>query len=181
MRESPSIDEAWRTALIERADASRLHRGRNYVRNGRVVDLTIEPGRIIARVKGSRSRPYQVLITVPTFEGDSGDAIELVPASDRIEFMCTCPDWGDPCKHGVAVWLTVAGGLTETIEPLLALRGIRADGDVGESGNGHAPEPESGPAVAQVASLVPGRESRSADAGPTREQFWEGDLSVFEH
>lgn len=44
--------------------ANRLERGRRYARNGSVLDLHMEKGKIIARVQGSRSTPYKVTIKV---------------------------------------------------------------------------------------------------------------------
>ncbi|MBL8793168.1 MAG: SWIM zinc finger family protein [Planctomycetia bacterium] len=43
---------------------ARLGRGRSYARNGQVLDIQIEQGRVTARVQGSRPRPYDVAIRV---------------------------------------------------------------------------------------------------------------------
>src|SRR6185295_995243 len=40
----------------------RLSRGRTYARKGQVLDLKIDPGRVHAKVQGSRPRPYDVTI-----------------------------------------------------------------------------------------------------------------------
>lgn len=40
----------------------RLARGRNYARRGQVLELHVEPGRVQARVQGSRPTPYAVSI-----------------------------------------------------------------------------------------------------------------------
>jgi uncharacterized Zn finger protein len=40
----------------------RLSRGRTYARKGQVLDLTIDPGLVHAKVQGSRPRPYNVTI-----------------------------------------------------------------------------------------------------------------------
>ncbi len=45
----------------------RLGRGRSYARKGQVVDLDIAKGRVRARVQGSRSKPYNILIENDTF------------------------------------------------------------------------------------------------------------------
>jgi uncharacterized Zn finger protein len=42
----------------------RLGRGRNYARRGQVLELTLETGRVIARVQGSQPQPYNVTIAV---------------------------------------------------------------------------------------------------------------------
>ena len=44
--------------------ANRLPRGRTYARRGSIWHLQIHPGRIDAKVHGSRARPYQVTIQV---------------------------------------------------------------------------------------------------------------------
>ena len=51
----------WITALAQLMDAGRLARGRGYARSGQVLDLDIAPGRVAARVQGSRPAPYKVL------------------------------------------------------------------------------------------------------------------------
>jgi uncharacterized Zn finger protein len=44
------------------SDVKRLQRGRSYARSGQVMQLKIEPGRVTARVQGSRPEPYRVRI-----------------------------------------------------------------------------------------------------------------------
>lgn len=46
---------------------SRLERGREYVRTGQVLELDVEPGIALARVRGSRFTPYRVRIRPQTF------------------------------------------------------------------------------------------------------------------
>lgn len=48
--------------------ANRLPRGRTYARQGRVGDLVVAPGRVTARVQGTRARPYRVTVTLPAFD-----------------------------------------------------------------------------------------------------------------
>ena len=43
---------------------NRLPRGRTYAREGRVVGLTVESGRVTAYVVGGLPRPYQVVISL---------------------------------------------------------------------------------------------------------------------
>ena len=61
--------QAWVDALEQRAelDPNRLPRGRTYARQGRVGDITIEPGAASALVQGSRVRPYAVTVAVRPF------------------------------------------------------------------------------------------------------------------
>lgn len=50
------------------AFAQRLDRGRYFARKGVVTDLVVEPGHVGARVRDSRTHPYRVDLTVPTFD-----------------------------------------------------------------------------------------------------------------
>ncbi len=57
--------EAWCENLERYADyASRLDRGRRYVKTGTVIDLKINGGRVMARVQGTRRAPYKVEIRI---------------------------------------------------------------------------------------------------------------------
>lgn len=56
------------------AFAQRLNRGRYFARKGVVHDLTVEPGRITARVRDSRTHPYSVEIRVPSFGDEQWEA-----------------------------------------------------------------------------------------------------------
>lgn len=59
--------------MLERTGAAyrqRLERGRYFARKGVVQDLVVEPGRIAARVRDSRTHPYRVEIDVPTFDDE---------------------------------------------------------------------------------------------------------------
>lgn len=56
---------AWNENLERYADyANRIDRGRTYVRQGSVLDLQIEPGRVTAQVQGTRLTPYKVELTI---------------------------------------------------------------------------------------------------------------------
>ncbi|MCC8102936.1 MAG: hypothetical protein LIP11_12010 [Clostridiales bacterium] len=57
--------KAWCANLEQYADyESRLDRGKRYVRNGSVLDLKIQKGKILARVQGTRKVPYKVEIRI---------------------------------------------------------------------------------------------------------------------
>jgi uncharacterized Zn finger protein len=57
--------KSWNRNLERYADYSnRIGRGRSYVRHGAVLDLQINPGEVRALVQGSRSRPYEIVITI---------------------------------------------------------------------------------------------------------------------
>jgi uncharacterized Zn finger protein len=56
----------WLAALERLSVGGRLQRGRSYARKGQVLDLTITPGKVTARVQGSRPLPYSVSIGIAT-------------------------------------------------------------------------------------------------------------------
>jgi hypothetical protein len=101
------------TLAAEMADPDRFRRGRAYVRQQAVMDVEVEPGMAHGAVQGSRALPYDVTIGVRTVRRSAAAAAEagrlnaLVPRPDDLTIRCTCPDWGDPCKHGVAVLLAL--------------------------------------------------------------------------
>ncbi|MCD8286379.1 MAG: SWIM zinc finger family protein [Clostridia bacterium] len=56
---------AWCRNLEKYADyANRLDRGKRYVRNGTVLDLKINKGKVVAKVQGSRRTPYKVEVHI---------------------------------------------------------------------------------------------------------------------
>jgi uncharacterized Zn finger protein len=147
--------QAWCDNLERYSDfASRMPRGRSYVRNGLVIDLRIGPGRIQALVSGSQL--YKVEIKVRQVEktcwksicGDCAGAIDsvvellqgrlsqavmervcrqtqgLFPSPKEIELSCSCPDWADMCKHVAAVLYGIGARLDEQPELLFRLRQV---------------------------------------------------------
>lgn len=60
----------WLEALerVLRGDAGRLSRGRTYARAGRTHDLSVEGGKVSARVTGSRVTPYEVSLALTTLD-----------------------------------------------------------------------------------------------------------------
>jgi len=64
--------KAWNENLERYADyENRIGRGRSYVRHGAVLDLQIREGEVIALVQGSRSNPYEVIITINKLAKDA--------------------------------------------------------------------------------------------------------------
>lgn len=134
--------------------ATRLPRGRSYVRNGFVVDLQISKGQVAAMVSGSDL--YKVKIAVAPVVANRWKAIcrdcsgtidslvellqgrlakgvmdrvcregdGLFPAPSEIKLSCSCPDWADMCKHVAAALYGVGARLDETPELLFVLRGV---------------------------------------------------------
>lgn len=146
--------KAWCQHLEGYSDyASRLPRGRSYVRGGSVIDLQIEPGRVTALVQGSRL--YTVTIKIGAVEaarwkaivaassGKIDSVIELLqgklsgavmeilshretglfPAPGQINLDCSCPDWATMCKHVAAVLYGVGARLDTQPDLLFRLRG----------------------------------------------------------
>lgn len=149
---------SWCTNLERYSDfASRLPRGRTYVRNGSVLDLQIAKGEVRAQVRGSKL--YSVKITMAPVTGARWKAIcrdcagcidslvellqgrvskgvmdrvccegdGLFPAPREIRMSCSCPDWADMCKHVTAVLYGVGARLDYSPALLFKLRGVDAD------------------------------------------------------
>ncbi len=120
--------DAWCTNLEAYSDyANRLPRGRTYVRNGSVIDLQIEAGRVRSLVSGSDI--YEVDINIKPLAkkrwadikgrcaGQIDSLVELLrgsiskgvmeivtrkgeglfPAPREITLSCSCPDWATMC------------------------------------------------------------------------------------
>ncbi len=69
----------WLNALTNIDYSNRLPRGRSYANRGMVKEIGIEGNKITAKVAGSRSRPYSVDISVPSFTaGEKAKIIEMV-------------------------------------------------------------------------------------------------------
>ena len=82
-----AIGESWWSArflavLEQLGVGGRLTRGKTYARQGQVVDLTIDPGEVVATVQGSRSEPYRARIGITTFADEAWEAVEDAFARD---------------------------------------------------------------------------------------------------
>ncbi len=88
----------------EMSDPSRLRRGKQYAKDGSVLDIVIEPGVVTCEIQGSRSTPY-----IASVEVTAGDGM---PLRRDISTRCTCPDdhnWdGYACKHVVAAMFVLS-------------------------------------------------------------------------
>jgi uncharacterized Zn finger protein len=147
--------KSWCTNLEHYSDfASRLPRGRSYVRNGSVLDLQIARGEVRAMVSGSELYTVQVDIAPATAKrwkaicrdcaGSIDSLVELLqgrlservmdrvcreddglfPAPREIDLSCSCPDWADMCKHVAAVLYGIGARLDSSPELLFKLRGV---------------------------------------------------------
>ena len=147
--------EAWCRNLESYSDYSnRLPRGRRYVRNGSVIDLQVEAGRVRALVSGTYV--YEVDIAIKSLAkrrwtaikgecaGQIGSLVELLqgsiskgvmeivsrkheglfPAPREISLSCSCPDWASMCKHVAATLYGVGARLDHAPELLFTLRGV---------------------------------------------------------
>jgi uncharacterized Zn finger protein len=149
----------WGQAWCENLEAysdfeNRLPRGRTYVRNGSVVDLQIDKGKVTARVSGSSLYSIDIKIKpldtarwkqiqrecagkidsiVELLQGRLSSAVMgvvsnpqngLFPKPAEISMDCSCPDWADLCKHLAATLYGVGARLDEKPELLFLLRGV---------------------------------------------------------
>ncbi|GAB0102193.1 hypothetical protein JMUB6875_11600 [Nocardia sp. JMUB6875] len=151
----------WGRAFLEAvehvADAGRLARGRSYARTGQVVNYRLEPGMVSAEVQGSQPRPFSSVLTMRQLRDDRLDElVDLVRATpgmlgeiaagtlpqtlgplllpttaSELDFACSCPDSGWPCKHVAAICYVIAERLDEHPNDLLTLRGVEIDDLIG--------------------------------------------------
>ena len=173
--------KAWCDNLERYSDyANRLPRGRAYVRNGSVVDLRVETGRVNAKVSGSHI--YTVKVNVaPLPKGrwtaickDSSGAIDslvellqgrfskgvmermcqqktgLFPSPSEIDLECSCPDWASMCKHVAAVLYGIGARLDERPELLFRLRKVDEKELIAHAGAGGVPLAKKGPAAEKI-------------------------------
>lgn len=83
------IGETWWSkrfiGILESFDmGARLVRGRRYARAGQVLDLSVTPGEVTARVQGSRPRPYEVHIGMLTLSAKDWGRVEAVMAARAV-------------------------------------------------------------------------------------------------
>jgi hypothetical protein len=119
------------------ADPQRFRRGKAYLADNSVSRLDLSEGVLLGTVVGSRPDAYHVTITVETVTRPDGlgqtperaHVVSLIPRGDELLFSCTCPDWDDPCKHGVAALLAFAAELGSRPELLVTWRCGDEDGN----------------------------------------------------
>ncbi|ORI14466.1 SWIM zinc finger family protein [Rhodococcus sp. 1168] len=150
------------TVMEELADPGRIARGRTYARGGQVLTLGVERGQIYGEVQGSQLEPFSASVTVdPLSQGEvsalvgrvrsnpgmlaelASNAIPQELASTllphdkgQLDFDCTCPDDGWPCKHAAALMYIAAEHIDASAATILTLRGVDLEmliEDVGES------------------------------------------------
>lgn len=68
--------KSWNTNLESYADyRNRISRGKSYVKNNAVLDLKISQGRALAKVQGSRAKPYDVKITIDALDNKKWERV----------------------------------------------------------------------------------------------------------
>lgn len=132
---------------------TRLPRGRSYLRQGNVFNLTVGKGKIFAYVTGSELYEVEITITplpaprwteirdkcqgqvaslLDLLGGKLGDGVMriicdpgqgLFPSRREIRHFCTCPDAADLCKHRAAVLYGVGVLFDRDPKFLFELRG----------------------------------------------------------
>src|ERR1035437_1827007 len=71
--------QQWLNSLTKIDFSNRLPRGRSYAGNGSVRAIEINENKILAKVKGSRPKPYEIAITIPIFsEKQKTTLIDLI-------------------------------------------------------------------------------------------------------
>jgi uncharacterized Zn finger protein len=74
----------WIAVLESFNIGARLGRGRSYARNGQVLSIDIEKGKVTARVQGSRTRPYEISIKVKSLSVSDWKKLTKVLSSQVI-------------------------------------------------------------------------------------------------
>ena len=159
--------KAWCDAIEAYSDfANRLPRGRTYARNGSLIHLEIEKGRVSALVSGSSIYEVEIGIApaaakkwkalarecagridsvVELLTGKLSKAVMallcrreagLFPSSAEMRLSCSCPDGARLCKHLAAVLYGVGARLDSRPELLFVLRGVDQADLVAEAGRG---------------------------------------------
>jgi uncharacterized Zn finger protein len=147
--------QSWCANLERYSDfASRLPRGRSYVRNGLVIDLQIVRGKVKAMVSGSELYEVEIAIAPVAAKrwkgicrdcaGTIDSLVELLqgrlakgvmdrvcregdglfPQPGEIKLSCSCPDWADMCKHVAGALYGIGARLDAEPRLLFELRGV---------------------------------------------------------
>ncbi|MDR2339844.1 MAG: hypothetical protein LBF40_06920 [Deltaproteobacteria bacterium] len=147
--------EQWCSHFESMADyENRIPRGRTYARNGSIVDLRIEAGKVLATVAGSDF--YSVVMDILPLpvekwenikskcQGEIATMVDLLmgrfssdimkvvcdpeigmfPKDSEISYKCSCPDWAKLCKHISSVFYGIGNRLDESPELLFLLRRV---------------------------------------------------------
>lgn len=158
--------KAWCDNLESYSDfANRLPRGRTYARNGSVIDLRIETGKVKALVSGSDVYSVEIGVQpvaattwgaiVKECSGNVASVVELLqgrfstavmetvtrrgdglfPLPRQISLRCSCPDAASMCKHVAATLYGVGARLDNEPELLFLLRKVEPQELIRQAGN----------------------------------------------
>jgi len=172
--------KAWCDNLEAYSDyENRLPRGRSYVRNGLVVNLQVEAGKVSALVAGTDIYHVDIAVQPVAPErwqgilgectGKIGSLVELLqgrlshavmevvtrrdtglfPTPRQVSFRCSCPDGAHMCKHVAAVLYGVGARLDSRPELLFLLRQVDPQELILQAGNVPVMETGSAPDEAQ--------------------------------
>ncbi|AWB82138.1 hypothetical protein C3B44_07005 [Corynebacterium yudongzhengii] len=136
-------------AVVPHADQGRRTRGRDYARNGNVVEIQENKGAIHAQVAGSQLAPFNVTMWLPHRAHEDIEAAvqelnripnglqraqrgqldgqildELFAQESELRFTCDCPDNHRVCKHIVAVADRVAARIDSDPGLIFRVRGF---------------------------------------------------------
>jgi hypothetical protein len=151
----------------EMSDPGRLRRGKQYAKDGSVLDIVIEPGVVTAEVQGSRPTPYVASIYVRAGDG--------MPLRRDLDIECSCPDddnWDDhACKHALAAMLVLADEFLLEPDLLDHWRGRQPVPSAGapdphdpvEVGDVHEPDPAGDDRLAEVVPIRPSLRRRDGE------------------
>ncbi len=175
--------QAWNRNLMAYSHfESRMPRGRTAFRSGKVMDLSIEQGKVAALVAGARLFEVSIAIApldeevwlslqgkcqgriaglVELLSGELSDEVMalvcqpeqgLFPSPGEIRCSCSCPDYADLCQHAAAVLYATGSRLDDSPALLFTLRGVLPNALVAENPAG---------AIAHLTAPVPISESRA--------------------
>jgi uncharacterized Zn finger protein len=161
--------KSWCENLERYSDyASRLPRGRTYLRNGSVIDLKIGAGEATAQVMGSSL--YRIKVQISAVAGPHWQSIArdcarsidtlvellqgqlsasvmeritrpgtgLFPSPKEISFSCSCPDSAAMCKHIAATLYGIGARLDAEPQLLFGLRTVDAKELIARAGEDDA-------------------------------------------
>ena len=100
--------QQWLALLDKYRFKKRLERGRNYARQGNVLNIDFEGDKIVSRVRGSEPEPYEQSLWVETFTDEDWDCI-VQTMSEQAIFSAKL----------------MAGEMPQNIEDVFAANGLR--------------------------------------------------------
>ncbi len=190
--------KAWNANLESYRDYEyRLPRGRSYLRQGNVFNVSIQPGEVTSVVAGSELYDVRVTITplsaghwkaikaecegqvasmLDLLAGKLGDGVMkvitdpgsgLFPKPKEIKFSCSCPDDAEMCKHVAATLYGVGVKLDAQPDLFFVLRSADPTELIATTALTNAPAADEGLAGEDLSALF-GIEMGEADPQPAQ-------------